>query len=90
MTIIVAVYRTKNAEAFNRYYFPPTCHWPKGLPGLRKYEVSSSHVGLPIDPGGVHLVALLEFDSADDIRATLGTPEGQASQAISQICRSRC
>src|SRR5262249_41334715 len=79
MAKIVAVYRTpQNAEAFNSYYFSTHVPLAKTIPGLRKYEVSSGPVGIPIDPGGVHLVAVLEFDSADDIRAALGSPEGQA------------
>jgi uncharacterized protein (TIGR02118 family) len=82
MAKIVAVYKTpRNAEAFNRYYFSTHVPLAKKLPGLRKYEVSSGSVGLPIDSGGVHLVALLEFDSAEDIRAALGTHEGQAVAA---------
>jgi uncharacterized protein (TIGR02118 family) len=82
MAKIVAVYKTpENAEAFNRYYFSTHVPLAKTIPGLRKYEVSSGLVGLPVDPGDVHLVALLEFDSADDIRAALGTPEGQAVAA---------
>ena len=80
MAKIIAVYKTpKNAAAFNRYYFSTHVPLAKKIPGLRKYEVSSSPVGLPIEPGGVHLVAILEFDSADAIRAALDTPEGQAT-----------
>ena len=79
MAKIIAVYKTpKNAAAFNRYYVSTHVPLAKKLPGLRNYEVSSSPVGLPIDPGGVHLVAILGFDSADAIRAALGTPEGKA------------
>ena len=36
---------------------------------------------MPIDAGNVHLVAILEFDSAEAIRAALGTPEGKATAA---------
>ena len=43
--------------------------------------MSSGPVGLPVDAGGVHLVAILKFDSADAIRAALGTPEGKAVAA---------
>ena len=78
MAKLVAIYKTpKNAADFNRYYFSTHVPLARKIPGLRKYEVSSGHVGLPVDPGGVHLVAILEFDSVDAIRAALGTPEGQ-------------
>jgi len=80
MAKLIAVYKTpKSAEAFDRYYFSTHVPLAKKIPGLRNYEVSSGAVGLPVDPGGVHLVALLEFDSADAIRSALGTPEGQAT-----------
>ena len=80
MAMLVAVYKTpKSAEAFDRYYSSTHVPLAKKIPGLRKYEVSSGPVGLPIDSGGVHLVALLEFDSADAIRAALASPEGQAA-----------
>jgi uncharacterized protein (TIGR02118 family) len=80
MAMLVAVYKTpKSAEAFDRYYSSTHVPLAKKIPGLRSYEVSSSPVGLPIDSGGVHLVALLEFDSADAIRAALASAEGQAA-----------
>ncbi len=80
MAKLLAIYKTpKNIAAFDKYYFSTHVPLAKKVPGLRNYEVSSGSVGLPIDPGGVHLVAILEFDSADAIRAALGTPEGQAA-----------
>ena len=79
---IVAVYKTpKDFAAFGQYYVSTHAPLAKKLPGLRSYEVSSGPVGLPVEPGGVHLVAILEFDSADAIRAALGTPEGKAVAA---------
>jgi uncharacterized protein (TIGR02118 family) len=80
MAMLVAVYKTpKSAEAFDRYYSSTHVPLAKKIPGLRSYEVSSGAVGLPIESGGVHLVALLEFDSVEAIRTALGTPEGQAT-----------
>jgi uncharacterized protein (TIGR02118 family) len=82
MAKLVAVYKTpKSAEAFDRYYSSTHAPLAKKIPGLRKYEVSSGPVGLPVDAGGVHLVALLEFHSVDAIRTALGTAEGQAAAA---------
>ena len=77
---IVAIYKTpKDVAAFDQYYVSTHAPLAKKMPGLRSYEVSSGPIGLPVDAGGVHLVAILEFDSADAIRAALGTPEGQAA-----------
>lgn len=79
---IVAIYKTpKDVAAFDQYSVSTHAPLAKKLPGLRSYEVSSGPVGLPVDAGGVHLVAILEFDSADAIRAALGTPEGKAVAA---------
>jgi uncharacterized protein (TIGR02118 family) len=82
MALIVAVYKApKNAAAFDAYYFSKHIPIAKKIPGLRSYQVSDGAVGLPIEPGGIHLVALLEFDSVDAIRQALGSPEGQATVA---------
>jgi uncharacterized protein (TIGR02118 family) len=82
MALIVAVYKTpKDVAAFNDYYFTKHVPIAKTIPGLRSYTVSDGPVGLPVEPGAVHLVALLEFDSVAAIHAALGSPEGQATAA---------
>ena len=82
MAMLVAVYKTpKNIEAFNAHYFAKHVPIAKSIPGLRAYNVSDGAVGLPVDPGGVHLVALLEFDSVEAIKTALATPQGQATAA---------
>ena len=82
MALIVAVYKNpKDAAAFDAYYFSKHVPIAKTLPGLRSYQVSDGAVGLPIEPGGVHLVALLGFDSVEVIQQALGSPEGQATVA---------
>jgi len=76
MALVVAVYKKpKNAAAFNDYYFKTHVPIAKKLPGLRSYRVSDGPVGL----GGAHLVALLEFDSAEAIQEAVASPEGQAT-----------
>ena len=82
MAAVVAVYKTpKNAEAFNAYYFGKHVPIAKAMPGLRRYRVSDGAVGLPAEPGAVHLVAILEFDSLEAIQRALAGPEGQATVA---------
>ena len=80
MAAVVAVYKTpKSAAAFNDYYFSKHVPIAKAIPGLRRYRVSDGPVGLPVEPGAVHLVAILEFDSVEAIQQALGSPEGQAT-----------
>ncbi|MBV1700865.1 MAG: EthD family reductase [Hyphomicrobiales bacterium] len=80
MAKLVAVYKApKDKAKFDQYYYSTHVPLAKKIPGLRGYEVSHGPIGLPVEAGNVHLVALLEFDNADAIRAALGTPEGQAA-----------
>ena len=82
MAAVVAVYKTpKNVGAFNDYYFAKHVPLAKKLPGLRSYRVSDGAVGLPAEPGGVHLIAILEFDSVEAIQRAIASPEGQATVA---------
>ncbi|MBV8106002.1 MAG: EthD family reductase [Hyphomicrobiales bacterium] len=80
MALLIAVYKTpKNAAAFNDYYFSKHVPLAKTVPGLRGYQVSDGAVGLPVDPGAIHLVAMLEFDNVEAIGKALASPEGQAT-----------
>lgn len=82
MAAIVAIYKKpKDAAAFDAYYFSKHVPTAKKLPGLRNYRVSDGAVGLPAEPGAVHLVAILEFDSKEAIQKALASPEGQATAA---------
>ncbi len=80
MAKLIAVYKTpKNVAAFNEYYFAKHAPLAKKITGLRSYQVSDGPVGLPMEAGGIHLVAILEFDSVEAIQTGLGSPEGQAT-----------
>ena len=80
MALLVAVYKTpKSAASFDAYYESTHAPLAKKIPGLRSFKVSSGPVGLPIDAGGVYLIALLEFDSAEAVRQGLASPEGRAT-----------
>jgi uncharacterized protein (TIGR02118 family) len=82
MAKVLAIYKKpKDADAFNAYYFSKHVPLAKTMPGLRGYQVSNGAVGLPVEPGGIHLVAILEFDSAEAIQKALGSPEGKATVA---------
>ncbi len=80
MAKLVAIYKTpKDPAKFDAYYYATHVPLAKKIKGLRSYEVSTGTVGLPVAPGNIHLVALLEFDSAAAIGAALASPEGQAT-----------
>ncbi len=82
MALIAAVYKKpKDAAAFDAYYFSKHVPIAKTMPGLRSYQVSDGAVGLPVEPGAVHLVALLEFDSVEAIWQAFASSEGQATAA---------
>jgi uncharacterized protein (TIGR02118 family) len=64
-----------DAAAFDRHY--DEVHVPLAwtLPGLREYRVSRGEIGSP-KGDAPYLVASLAWDSAADMEAALGSPEG--------------
>ena len=48
------------------------------MPGLKKLEVARV-TGTPMGESEYHLMAELYFDSMDDLRNAMGSPEGKAS-----------
>jgi uncharacterized protein (TIGR02118 family) len=80
MTVrFVAVYETPaDPQAFDRHY--DQIHIPLGrrLPGLRRYTVGRDATAVR---GGVlyHLIAELEWDTIEDLRAAFASPEGRAT-----------
>ena len=81
MTVrFLALYETPtDPEAFDRHY--REVHIPLGrrLPGLRRYAVGrdvSAVRGAPY-----YLVAELEWDTMEELRAAFASPEGRATAA---------
>jgi uncharacterized protein (TIGR02118 family) len=77
----LALYETPtDPEAFDRHY--REVHIPLGrrLPGLRRYTVSR---GLAAVRGGTpyYLVAELEWETMDELRAAFASPEGRTTAA---------
>ena len=82
MAQLIALYKTPaDAAAFDAYYFSTHVPRAKTVPGLRSYQVSTGPVAGPGGPSGVHLVAMLQFDSLAAIQAGLASPEGAATAA---------
>jgi uncharacterized protein (TIGR02118 family) len=77
----LALYETPaDPGAFDRHY--REVHIPLGrrLPGLRRYTVSRGVEALR-GGGPYYLVAELEWDTMEDLRAAFASPEGQATAA---------
>ena len=80
MAELVVLYKTpKDAAAFDKHYAETHIPLAKKLPGLTKYAVSTGPVGSTAGPSGVHLVAILSFNSVADIQAAFGSAEGKAA-----------
>jgi uncharacterized protein (TIGR02118 family) len=80
MAMLLALYRKPaDAAAFDAYYTATHVPIAKKVPGLRSYRISRGPVLTPQGESPYHLVAYLEFDSADAIRSGLASPEGAAA-----------
>ena len=76
----LALYETPaDPGAFDRHY--REVHIPLGrrLPGLRRYAVSRDLAAVRGAP--YYLVADLEWDTMDELRAAFASPEGRATAA---------
>ncbi|MGE0284233.1 MAG: EthD family reductase [Rhizobiaceae bacterium] len=82
MAKLVVLYKTPaDKAAFDAYYKATHIPLAYKIPGLKAYEISDGAVSTPAGPSDIHLTAILTFDSLDDIKTALGTPEGQAAAA---------
>jgi uncharacterized protein (TIGR02118 family) len=80
MAQLVVLYKTpKDAAAFDKYYVETHAPLAKKMPGLKRYEISQGTVASPAGASGIHLAAILTFDSLAAIQSGLGSPEGQAA-----------
>jgi uncharacterized protein (TIGR02118 family) len=80
MAKLLAMYKhPKDKAAFDEYYFSTHVPIAKTIPNLRAYDVSKGGVASPAGSSNYHMVAILSFDSAADMSAALGSPEGQAA-----------
>ncbi|MFJ9868300.1 EthD family reductase [Streptomyces sp. NPDC101165] len=82
MTVrFLALYeRPADPEAFERHYREVHIPLARRLSGLRRYTVGRDLA--PVRGGEpYYLVAALEWDSLDDLRAAFASPEGSATAA---------
>ncbi|MCQ9181749.1 EthD family reductase [Streptomyces sp. IBSBF 2953] len=77
----IALYETPaDTAAFDRHYHQVHIPLARRLPGLRRYSIDGDLFAVR---GGApcYLVAELEWDTMDDLRAALASSEGRATAA---------
>ena len=77
--IIVLYGPPKDAAAFDRQYrerHVPLC---LKMPRLKGFEVNRGPVAVSDVPGAYHCVAILTYDSQEDLEFSLASPEGVAA-----------
>jgi uncharacterized protein (TIGR02118 family) len=76
----LAVYETPaDPAAFDRHYHEIHIPLLRQLPGLRRYTISRDVVALHGEP--YYLIAELDWDTMDSLRAAFASAEGQATAA---------
>jgi uncharacterized protein (TIGR02118 family) len=76
----LATYETPtDPDAFDRHYREVHIPLARRLPGLRRYTVARDVTAVRGTP--YHLIAELEWDTIDDLRAAFASPEGRATAA---------
>jgi uncharacterized protein (TIGR02118 family) len=82
MAEVMVHYKTpKDTSAFDKYYAETHIPLAKKMPGLRKFQVSRGPVATPAGLSGIHMVAILTFDSMAAIQSAFGSAEGKATAA---------
>ena len=66
-------------EAFDRHYREVHVPLTRRLPGLRRFSIGGEAAVVRGEPA--HLVAELEWDDLDALRAAFASPEGRATAA---------
>ena len=76
----LALYETPaDPEAFDRHYRQIHIPLLRHLPELRQYTISNDVTALHGAP--CYLIAELEWDTMDELRAAFASPEGRATAA---------
>jgi uncharacterized protein (TIGR02118 family) len=80
-TILVLYNQPADPAAFDEHYRSVHIPLVKKLPGLRSCRLSTGQVRAGQGEAPYHLIAEMVFDSMDDLRAALRSPEMQAAAA---------
>jgi len=82
MAKMIVLYKTPtDKDAFDKHYTETHIPLAKKIPGLQSYEISSGRVSAPGGNPGIHLVALLGFESFAALQTGLKSPEAAAATA---------
>lgn len=80
MAKLIALYqKPTDVKAFEDHYSSTHIPLAKKIPGLKSIEVSTGAINTPQGESSYHLVAMLDFDSLQDLQRGLASPEGQAA-----------
>lgn len=79
MVKLVALYKKPaNPAEFDERYFKGHLPLVNQIPGL-KHVAASKVTGTPMGESEYYLIAELYFDSMDELKAGMGSPEGKAA-----------
>lgn len=79
MARMTVIYKTpRDIEAFEKHYWEIHIPLAKGLPGLRKYEVSRNPIAVISGDKNTYLIAHLYFDTMAAIKEAFASECGQA------------
>lgn len=78
-TLLVMYRKPTDSAKFDAYYHSTHAALAKKIPGLRRYEVSTTQIATPQGESPYHLIAILGFDSVEAVETGLGSPDGQAA-----------
>jgi uncharacterized protein (TIGR02118 family) len=79
--LIVAYGPPEDPAVFDAHYASTHTALAEKIPNVRRFEAGRV-IGTPDgSPAPYHLVAELWFDSAEELQAAMGSPEGQAAAA---------
>jgi uncharacterized protein (TIGR02118 family) len=80
MRFLVLYDTPAHPEAFDQHYRDVHIPLAKALPGLRRYTLGRPAAAVRGE-GPYYLVAELDFDSSEALRAAFDSPEGRAAAA---------
>ena len=86
MARMVVIYKTpSDPVAFDKHYFGVHIPLAKGLPGLKKYEVSKGPIIAMAGASDTYLIGILYFDSLAAIKEAFASECGRACAADRRI-----
>ena len=79
--VTVLYNQPEDPAAFDKHYDEVHVPLVSKIPGLLRFSVSRPAPGPKGQPAPFHLVAVLEFESAEAYGEAMATPEGEATRA---------